>query len=263
MSDLTRTPAPAGGWNVLELFAGIGGIGLGLERAGMTVVGQVELNPFSRSVLARHWPEVPRHDDVRTCIGWWRSRPRPAVHVVAGGFPCQPFSSAGRRRGTADERWGWPWMADVVRALRPRYVLVENVGAVLDDAEAFGWILGDLASFGFDADWGVFPACAVGAPHTRDRLFLVAHSHRLDGQARLGAGAGRPVPTRHRDASAWPDPVDGLMEAARRSRRVADGIPDQLEPARVTALGNAVVPQVAEYIGRHITGIPAAARDGD
>ncbi len=76
------------GLNVLSLFAGIGGLDLGLERAGMRVVGQVEIDPFCRSVLARHWPEVPCHDDVRTAASWWRSRRRPAVHVVAGGFPC-------------------------------------------------------------------------------------------------------------------------------------------------------------------------------
>lgn len=104
---------------VLSLFAGIGGIELGLERAGMTTVGQVELDPYCQRVLARHWPEVPRHDDVRTAPEWWASEPRPAVDVICGGFPCQPFSTAGLRRGVADDRWGWPWMADVIRAVRP------------------------------------------------------------------------------------------------------------------------------------------------
>jgi DNA (cytosine-5)-methyltransferase 1 len=101
--------------NVLSLFAGIGGIELGLERAGMTTVGQVEINPYCRRVLARHWPEVPRHEDVRTAVEWWQSTERPPVDVVCGGFPCQPFSHAGKQLGTADERWGWPWMADVCR----------------------------------------------------------------------------------------------------------------------------------------------------
>lgn len=240
--------------NVLSLFSGIGGLELGLERAGMTVVGQVEIDPFCRSVLARHWPEVPRHDDVRTAPAWWASRARPAVHVVAGGFPCQPFSSAGRRRGVADERWGWPWMADVVRTVRPDYVVVENVDALVRDTEAFGWILGDLAQLGFDADWGVLSACALGAPHVRRRLFLVAHTHRGDGPARLGTQLPPPaLRAGHLRAGAWPDPVDGLVEAARRSRRVAHGIPDRLEPARIRGLGNAVVPQVAEHLGRLIT----------
>ena len=82
--------------NVLSLFSGIGGLELGLERAGMTVVGQVEINPFCRRVLEKHWPEVPRHDDVRTAVEWWLGRARPAVDVVCGGFPCQPVSLAGR-----------------------------------------------------------------------------------------------------------------------------------------------------------------------
>ena len=92
--------------NVLSLFAGIGGLDLGLERAGMTVVGQVEIEPFCQRVLAKHWPEVPRHDDVRTAVEWWMGGARPAVDVVCGGFPCQPFSVAGEGRGVADERWG-------------------------------------------------------------------------------------------------------------------------------------------------------------
>ena len=232
--------------NVLSLFAGIGGLELGLERAGMTLVGQVELDPFCRSILARHWPEVPRHDDVRTSPAWWASKPRPVVDVVAGGFPCQPFSAAGRRRGVADDRWGWPWMADVVRHVRPRYVLVENVAAILADHTAFGRLLADLATLGFDARWGVLSACAVGAPHVRSRLFLVAHPHGVDGPPWLGSGLEGPVPAGHGGESPWGHPSHGLLAAARHGGRVAHGLPDGLEPARVRALGNAVVPQVAE-----------------
>jgi DNA (cytosine-5)-methyltransferase 1 len=238
--------------NVLSLFSGIGGLELGLERAGMTVVGQVELDPFCRAVLDTHWPEVVKHDDVRTAVSWWQSRQRPAVDLVAGGFPCQPFSSAGRRQGVADARWGWPWMVGVVRALRPRWVLVENVPGLLADREAFGWVLADLAALGMDARWGVLSACAVGAPHTRERLFLVANAHRIDGQTRLGTGPQGPIQPGHYPAGTWADPVDGLVEADRRSRRMADGVPDRLEPARVRALGNAVVPAVSEHLGRLI-----------
>lgn len=240
------------GLSVLSLFSGIGGIDLGLTRAGMRVVGQVERDPFCCSVLARHWPEVPRHDDVRTAVSWWHSRPRPRVDVVAGGFPCQPFSSAGHRQGTRDERWGWPWMLDVVRVVGPRFVLLENVAALLDARDAFGRILSDLAALGFDADWSVLPACAVGAPHTRERLFVLAYPHGLDGPQGLGFGPQGPLPGRHRGKGAWTDPIHGLLEAERRSGRVADGLPDRLEQARVTALGNAVVPQVAEHLGHLI-----------
>lgn len=237
--------------NVLSLFAGIGGLDLGLERAGFNVVGQVEINPFCRRVLARHWPEVPRHDDVRTAPAWWRSGPRPAVHVVAGGFPCQPFSTAGLRRGTDDPRWGWPWMFDVVRALRPRFVIVENVAALLRDADAFGWLLADLADFGFDAEWSVLPACALGAPHPRERVFLVAYPAKHDGEDQ---GAGSKTTRRLRD-----EPGGGRRRTHARSPgwlpepavgRVADGVPYRVVKPELFALGNAVVPQVAEHIGR-------------
>jgi DNA (cytosine-5)-methyltransferase 1 len=148
-------------------------------------------------------------------------------------------------------------MADVIAALRPRVVVIENVAALLRDADAFGWVLADLAAFGFDADWSVLSACAVGAPHTRERLFLVAHPHRVDGRAGLGTGTGEAVPAGHRGPGPWGDPVDGLLEAERGSRRVVDGVPDRLEPARVRALGNAVVPAVAEHLGRYIVAADA------
>jgi DNA (cytosine-5)-methyltransferase 1 len=232
--------------NVLSLFSGIGGLELGLERAGMTVVGQVEIDPFCRRVLAKHWPDVPKHDDVRTCVEWWRSEPRPAVHVVAGGPPCQGASRCGSRRGSADPRWGWPWFFDVVRALRPGRLVMENPPALLDldGGAAFGEILGELAALGFDAEWSVLSACAVGAPHTRERLFVLADA------AGGGRGPGRGV-----------GPAAGGLELVGRDAEqggpwagepgvhgVAYGVPSAMDRRR--ALGNAVVPDVAEHIGQ-------------
>lgn len=239
--------------NVLSLFAGIGGLDLGLERAGMTVVGQVEIDEYCQRVLAKHWPEVPRHDDVRTTVDWWQSRPRPRVDVVAGGFPCQPFSTAGRRRGTADARWGWPWMADVVRMARPRHVIVENVPALLDDGEAFGWLLGDLAALGFDAEWSVLPACIVGAPHARERLFVLADSARDDGEQPVHLSAAVAAGRTLAGAAGGAARGDGwLPEPA--VDRVAHGLPKRLVAPGLRALGNAVVPQVGEYVGRLVLG---------
>lgn len=235
--------------NVLSLFSGIGGLELGLEQAGMTTVGQVEIDPFCRSVLERHWPNVPRHDDVRTAGGWWiSSGQRPTVDVVCGGFPCQPFSSAGHKRGVGDERWGWPWMADVIRLVRPGYVVVENVAAILDHDVAFGWMLGDLASLGFDAEWSVLSACAVGAPHTRQRLFLVAYANGINGETRLGLGPAQPFQGFNSRARTWRDRVEWSLETAGLDGRDVDGSAGRL----VKAAGNAVVPQVAEYVGRMI-----------
>jgi DNA (cytosine-5)-methyltransferase 1 len=229
--------------NYLSLFSGIGGLDLGLDRAGMTCVGQVEIDEFCQRVLARHWPGVPQHDDVRTAAGWWRGAVRPPVHVIAGGFPCQPFSGAGRQLGVADERWGWPWMADVIRSVRPRYVIVENVRDLVRDSVAFGWMLGDLHELGFDAEWSVVSACSLGASHRRNRLFVVAYPR----------GAG--LQGLH-DARGQID-LQSAAEDARRGwaaepavARVADGVPRRLVRDDIHALGNAVVPAVGEFVGR-------------
>lgn len=227
----------------VSLFSGIGGLDLGLDRAGMTCAAQVERDPFRREVLSRHWPEVPRHDDVRTAPDWLRRLGLRPVDLVAGGFPCQPFSHSGLHLGTADGRWGWPWFIDVVDAVRPRWVLFENVRGLLRDREAFGWILGDLADRGFDAEWSLVSACAVGAPHMRRRLFLVAH---LAGSGREGRGLAESWQQAGREELAGGDrwePFGGV-------RRVADGLPERVE--RVSALGDAVVPAVAERVGRMI-----------
>lgn len=229
--------------NVLSLFTGIGGLDLGLERAGMTVVGHVEIDPFCRSVLTRHWPEVPKHDDVHTTVDWWRSEPRPRVDVVAGGIPCQPFSQAGHQLGVDDPRWLWPAMERVVRALRPRFVILENVVGLVRDRVAFGRILGDLAALGFDAQWSVLSACTVGAPHRRRRVFVVAYpcGTRLEGLHEAGYEVGV-QPAAGDVRGGWaPEPAVA---------RVADGVPIRVVRDPIHALGNSVVPQVGEFVGR-------------
>lgn len=243
--------------NVLSLFAGIGGIDLGFERAGMRVVGQVELDPLRREVLARHWPGVPRHDNVETAVAWWGSRRRPPVDVVCGGFPCQPFSMSGRKRGVCDERWKWPAMRDVIRAVRPSYVVVENVPALVR-SEAFGVILGDLAGMRFDAEWSLLPACAVGFPHVRRRLFLVAVPGGLVRDPRVAAAGERGEAVQ---------PVGGRQYAARRDpHRLLPAVPyhrrdlDGSAPGLVAAAGDAVVPAVAEYVGRLVVDLHTKGR---
>lgn len=246
--------------NVLSLFAGIGGLELGLERAGMTTVGQVELDAYCRSVLAHHWPEVARHDDVRTAPAWWLGQPRPRVNVICGGFPCQPFSTAGKMLGVGDERWGWPWMVDVIRAVRPGYVLVENVPALIRDSGAFGAVLGDLAELGFDAEWSIVPASTFGASHRRPRLFLLAYPNQSEpgrrsrlSEVTAGGRDREELADTHRcrshlggttNAESWPrEPRVG---------RMADGLPGRVDRRRLYALGNAVVPVVSEHIGQLI-----------
>lgn len=245
--------------NVLSLFSGIGGLELGLERAGMTVVGQVELDDYCRRVLARHWPGVPQHDDVRTAGPWWTNTVRPVVDVVCGGFPCQPFSSAGLRQGIADERWGWPWMRDVIAAVRPRYVVIENVADLLRDTEAVSVLLREIAGLGFDVEWDVVSACSLGAPHPRTRVFFLAYPAG-DHVADQGALPSSPRGLRPEPGGSGRDPrglrSGWLPEPA--VDRVAHGVPSRLVRDPLHALGNAVVPQVAELIGRRLLEAVAA-----
>lgn len=243
--------------NVLSLFAGIGGLELGLERAGMTTVGQVEIDPYCQRVLAQHWPEVPRHDNVLTTLDWWFTQDRPHVDVVCGGFPCQPFSHAGKQLGVNDERWMWPAMAAAVRAVRPEYVLLENVSALVRDSGAFGTILGDLHALGFDAEWASLYASEFGAPNPRRRVYVLAYPAGERGGAHdhVGPGggwdspiatrglSGLPVHGRRRAAAAW-------LEREPRVDRLVDGVPSQVD--RLRTIGNAVVPAVSEHIGRLI-----------
>lgn len=231
--------------NVLSLFAGIGGLELGLERAGMTVVGQVELDPWARQVLAKHWPDTPRHDDVRSAPEWWTSEERPDVDLVCGGFPCQDISLAGRGVGIGGERSGlWKAMLDTIRAVRPRYVLIENVAALA--FRGLDVVLADLASIGFDAEWGTVSACAVGAPHMRKRLFVVAYPAGVGRERRGGFGQVAPAVELEgcgaEQVREWPARPEGVG--------VAYGIPRRMD--RLRGLGNSVVPQVAEHLGRLI-----------
>lgn len=170
----------------LSLFAGIGGFDLGLERAGMECVGQVEIDPFCQKVLAKHWPGVSRHDDIRTF-----KPERGSADLVCGGFPCQPFSAAGKRRGTEDDRHLWPEMARVIAEVRPAWVVGENVTGII--GLALDGVLSDLEGMGY-AIWPVvLPACAVDAPHRRDRIWIVGYSEgaRLQRRERKEC-AGRP-----------------------------------------------------------------------
>lgn len=217
-----------------SLFTGIGGLDLGLERAGMEIRWQVEIDPFCRAVLEKHWPHVPKYGDIREVKG---DELEP-VDLICGGFPCQPISVAGRRLGEADPRWLWPEFARIVRVVRPKYVLVENVPGLL--VRGMGGVLGDLAALGYDAEWDCIPAAAVGAPHLRDRVFIVAYPHGYDLQTRVfepsRARATKP-------STRWGPDKPGVD-------RALDGVPRRVD--RLRALGNAVVPQVAEWIGRMI-----------
>lgn len=233
-----------------SLFAGIGGLELGLERAGMRVLWQVEKDAFCRKVLAKHWPSVTRFEDVKD-VG--RSNLAP-VDLICGGFPCQDISHPGKRAGiVAGNQSGlWHEYARIIREMGPRYVLVENVAALL--ARGLDIVLGDLATLGYDAEWSVLPACAFGAPHTRERVFILAYTRCESGlQTDSPPHANRGIRGSRGDArrSHWaavPAPDWSLPEAV--SHGVVNGIPNRLDAAK--ALGNSVSPEVSEYIGRLI-----------
>lgn len=299
-----------------SLFAGIGGIDLGLERAGFTLAWQVEINEYCQKVLAKHWPDVTRHGDIRRCGGHNLA----PVDLIAGGFPCQDISAAGKRTGISGERSGlWKEFFRIICELRPRFVLVENVAALL--YRGIDVVLADLASCGYDAEWQVLSAAAFGAPHLRERVFIVAYPScdrrdRWQHEQEYAHVASAPDPrTIGQKGDASNAPITGLpqrghagfpanaaqsaagmesqSERCRKTvsnasrerlafgqifgrdaayelaalardrstgagqwatesgiRRVAHGVPHRVE--RLRGLGNAVVPQCAEYVGRCI-----------
>jgi DNA (cytosine-5)-methyltransferase 1 len=232
---------------VFSTFSGIGGFDLGLERAGMTTVAQVEIDPFCRKVLTKHWPEVPKHDDVRTCVEWWQTQQRPRVDVVAGGPPCQPVSLSGLGLAETDDRWMWPEFLHVVTELQPTWVIAENVPGLR--RRGLTTLVGDLEHAGYRVRVGTTSACAMGAPHPRGRLFILAHT---GGEGRCPwRGVGGQVDGVSGRRRFEPELVGrGWWAREPDVGRVAYGVPGGVDRRR--ALGNAVIPAVAEHIGQLI-----------
>jgi DNA (cytosine-5)-methyltransferase 1 len=233
-----------------SLFSGIGGLELGLEWAGVGhTEWQVERDEYCRRVLAKHWPNVKRFNDVRE-VGAHNLSP---VDVICGGFPCQDISYAGKGLGLAGARSGlWYEFARIVGEMGPRYVVVENVRALL--TRGLDQVLGTLADLGYDAEWSIVSACSVGAPHPRQRVFILAYANgeQLGGIRSHGDGAGADC---GRDGISTRRPVDAeRAKWAEESNldRVLNGVSSRLDRARNKSLGNAVVPQVAEIVGRRL-----------
>ena len=161
----------------LSLFSGIGGLDLAAEMAGFVTVGQCEWADYPTKVLERHWPDVPRWRDIRTlnAESFYEKTGLRTVDVISGGFPCQPFSRAGKRGGTGDDRYLWPEMCRVIRELRPAWVIGENVPGLVD--LALDQVLADLEGIGYESQSFIVPACGVDAPHLRYRVAIVANAH--------------------------------------------------------------------------------------
>jgi DNA (cytosine-5)-methyltransferase 1 len=247
---------------VLSLFAGIGGFDLGLERTGgFETVAFCEINEFCRRVLAKHWPDVPCYEDVQALTADRLHADGIAIDVICGGFPCQDLSTSGSKLGLAGARSGlWFEYLRLVRELRPKFIIVENSPELLD--RWMGDILGALASLGYDAEWHCIPASAVGAPHRRDRVWIVANATGV-GQPQSGRRVHslRSTPNAYREANYLVDAFQrGALPFVCGGHDGPTGSVDEL-----TALGNAVVPQIVEQIGRAILAAIADThpKDGD
>ena len=269
---------------VLDLFSGIGGFSLGLEACGMTTTAFCERDPYCQSILKKHWPKTPIHTDVRKLDG---KQYQNSIDVVAGGFPCQPFSVAGKRLGSEDDRHLWPEMLRIIRECRPRWVIGENVSGfvkmALDDVSS------DLEGEGYAVRAFVLPAVAVEARHRRDRCFIIAHredvanphgerqlqqsgsereigrwsgdsgeeerdvAHTIGSRGETwlsGQEQGQEGHSREFNHEGYQRPwweTGGEWPAESNVCRVVDGIPNRVD--RIKSLGNAVVPQLIQAIG--------------
>ena len=233
---------------VLDLFSGIGGFSLGLERAGMETVAFCEFDKHAQKVLKKHWPEVPIHEDVRTLDG---KQFRGSVDVICGGFPCQDISTAGKQEGISAERSGlWSECARLLGEVRPKYAIFENVTNLLNGQRGawFKRVLWDISQVGYDAEWHCIPASSVGAAHQRDRIWIIAYPNQT--QLEGGSLSGR-------IQKELANPGDLCWgKNTPRVERTANGIPHQMD--RLGRLGNSVVPQIPEAIARAILEAEAA-----
>jgi len=310
---------------VLDLFSGIGGFSLGLERAGMETVAFCEIEKYPRRVLKKHWPDIPIASDIRLLSYNYETREliydgrtiytRP-IDVVCGGFPCQPFSAAGKRRGIEDDRYLWPEMFRLVQEIRPTWFIGENVAGLTSmgitdspfevearncvqttdednyhsvrtrqEALLFRNILSDFEREAYTVQAFVIPACAVDAPHRRDRIWIVAHANRERERTRFGELQKENGEIRQWDNNAQFGHSSQIMadtqgftsngiweNRSRRCRRtvrgccgergtnqwlpepnvgrVANGVPSRVD--RLKCVGNAVLPQIVEIFGRAI-----------
>ena len=159
----------------LSLFSGIGGLDLAAEMAGFRTVGQCEWADYPTKVLEKHWPNIPRWRDIRTLTGesFYEKTGIRTIDIISGGFPCQPFSVAGKRRGKEDDRYLWPEMLRVISELRPTWVVGENVAGIVN--MALDQVCADLENEGYAVQAFIIPACAVDAPHRRDRCAIISH----------------------------------------------------------------------------------------
>ena len=274
----------------VDLFSGLGGFALAASWAGFETRAFCEIDPFCQKVLRKNFGDVPCFGDIRTVTAEsLRGRGIERVDLLTGGFPCQPFSVAGKQNGKADDRYLWPEMRRVIHETRPAWVVGENVAGILD--LALDTVLSELEAEGYEVEAVIIPACAVNAPHRRDRVWILAHASIYSSNGIRPDGADWPHTSNHGIHS--PTRRSGLFgsyadvanacckglekregSAGKRTHAatprgdgwstqspfcgVADGIPGRMD--RLKGLGNAIVPQVAYEILRPIAGLLGAER---
>lgn len=229
---------------VIDMFAGIGGMSLGLHRTGgFETVAVAEVDSYASRVLTKRFPDVPNLGDVTKAE-------YPDADFICAGFPCQDISNAGSRAGITGERSGlWQEVVRAIRLVRPKFTLLENVAALLQ--RGMGTVLGDLAEVGHDAEWHCIPASAVGAPHGRDRAWIVTNSAgERQSRPRQLVNAINPSPNSFREANYVIDAFQRHALPYVCGRH--DGVPARLAQDRLRALGNSLLPQIPELIGNAI-----------
>ena len=283
--------------NHLDLFSGIGGFSLALERVGFTTVGFCEVDPYCRLLLQKHWKGVTIHHDIKKLEAKDIKEP---IDILTGGFPCQPYSVAGKQKGTNDDRYLWPDMFRVIKEVRPTWIIAENVRGIINiqDGMVFETVCTDLESEGFEVQAFIIPAAGVGAPHRRERVWIVGYSKHNGSLTSKIERRNTETSTRTQEGTNTtlePKGTSGsrnnvTMENTRRKLyerpsvgeknedetrkeitdqhqrssstswgswqsepnvgRVANGVPQRAH--RLRGLGNAIVPQIAEEIGKAI-----------
>jgi len=283
--------------NHLDLFSGIGGFSLALERVGFKTVGFCEVDPYCRLLLQKHWKGVTIHHDIKKLEAKDIKEP---IDILTGGFPCQPYSVAGKQKGTNDDRYLWPDMFRVIKEVKPTFVIAENVRGIINiqDGMVFETVCTDLESQGFEVQPFIIPAAGIGAPHKRERVWIVGYSKhngslaskigRRNQEADAGSKKGQIPSIESQRTSRSSDDValeNSRCELHERSSvreknenenrkeitdkhqrssstswrswefepdvgRVANGVPGRVY--RLKGLGNSIVPQIAEEIGRAI-----------
>jgi len=235
----------------LDLFSGIGGFALAAGWAGFRTVGFCEIEPYCQAVLKKHWPQVPIHNDIRELRGGGQR-----IDLLTGGFPCQPFSVAGKRRGKDDDRHLWPQMLRIIEESKPSWIIGENVAGIIP--MELDKVCADLEAVGYEVQPLVIPACAIDASHKRDRVWIIANNNNQRFKRKLKKKIQRKQGVPRETMRSFKNFRGGWPISSPRICRAFDGIPNRTH--RLKGLGNAIVPQVAYQI---IKGIKEVMEQAD